>query len=217
MSFSETPATHAERTYSMQENAGQYDLVELRPVVVGSFLDRELAEKVLGFLNDNSSLIASGTFATALEEALNQQPELASAEPLSEAEARHTKTMSNAEPDDPAAWTETELEQAFAELEEGHKLQAVASKFGKSWTSLRGRWAGRNKTRPAPQSAVAEDQPDTKKQLVPVQSSASPLEKIHTAISEVKDQPECINCGKLFVMTPDRQDHCARCAKELGL
>lgn len=111
-----------------------------------------------------------------------------------------------------ADWTGDEIEAAFAAIESGEKLRAVADRFGKSWTVLRGKWGrskgGRGKVTVA--AAPAAPPPPSLPALTG--RNDPPLVKVQKAITELGEQAECRLCGRHFERTPDRLDTCARCS-----
>lgn len=188
---------------------GEFQIVRFEPVVVARCLDQAMAITIAGMLNGQ----ACGA------EPVSEAPEETDA-PATDPEPQPQEAAAPVEPT-PADWTEAELEQAFDALWAGEKLRAVADRFGKSWTSLRGRWAGHlSAMKNKPDSA---DKPEEKNEAIAPASTAlvaapvfkSAYNKTVEAITDLKDQATCTMCGRHFKPTPDQLDCCARCSADV--
>ena len=183
--------------FKLDETApGTFEIVRFLPEVVGTFSDRSMAEKVLGFLE-----------ADAMNaERIGQQPPAPPAPghttPKPDAAVPFRRSPSPAEQCD---WSPEELAEAFARLEAGGAVKEVAEDFGKSWSTLRAKWAVHcKKNRP------------TGTALVPAEPGhQSPHEMVSTALNELKAQSECILCGQFFTPGPGNLEHCVRCVQDI--
>lgn len=202
---------------------GVVEIVQFEPVVVGSFSDRDMAEKFMAFLMEDA-------IAAAVPEprkpASSIKPARATEAPISNVKPLEPEQPAKREPSKPSVpklvtvegaaaaqsdeeWAEAELNAAFARLARGEKLRDVADAFGKSWTKLRGKWAVlKSSYDPDP----AQPEPEVEAQLPALpRDFKTPIQKVTTAITELKDQNACNLCGRHFNITPDNIDTCQRC------
>lgn len=117
---------------------GQFEIVLSMPVVIGTFVDKDMASKVMRLLIDDA-LAECAAPPKADETRKPASSILPSKAGLEEVE------------DD---WTAPELEEAYARLIAGEKVTDVAVSFGKSWTVLRAKWASQKKSMMAPDSSL---------------------------------------------------------------
>lgn len=190
---------------------GTFEIVQFVPETVGTFRDRALAEKVLDFIRKDAGL-PDGTLLTEPVIAPVPQPE---AQPASSLKAPETPKRATRAPNIQQSetqyfgWTDAELAQAFQRLENGEKVKDIANEFGKSWGTLRGKWAAHKRL------SLPKNPEPTTAALVPVSEPVlTPVEKITSAVQDLKDQDPCTICGKYFKPTPDSMEHCAACRQE---
>jgi hypothetical protein len=186
---------------------GSFQIVRMEPAVVGTFTDRATAEKIIGFLEMDAINQARKPKAEVAETVAPSRPVEAAPPappPAKPAQAKPGPTK----PEDQTAvehldWAADEVLAAFERLEAGEKVQEVAASFGKSWTALRARWAvhRQNRTR--------------SKALVPAVARQTPVEKVASAVEELKGQEQCSLCQRHFKPSPDNPTHCARCSKDV--
>lgn len=196
--------------YIIQETDGQFEIAQVTPVVIGRFTDQAIAVRVLEMLvkDANAEITQKLEFPVLVVEAETPpKPDAPAPErPVTLKPAPLKPVPEKAKPvtAKPVAWENAELEVAFARLKKGEKLQVVADDFGKSWTSLRSRWAGRKSA----QAKKAREEQVKNLPAIP----ASTVTTAIAAIGELKDQPNCNICGRRFTLTPENIDQCPRCS-----
>lgn len=188
----------------IEEDDETFSIVEVRPVQICICLDRASAERVLRLLQkDTGAEPAEGPrhLVSTTPTAWNPPKPLPDPEPADSEEYEGQPDalpapLADPHPDAERApartsppgaeyrtdWTDEELHEAFGRIEAGEKLSDVAATFGKSWKSLRGKWANRRHMNVAAGADADED-----------------------------DREDCRLCGKPFRPTPERLDVCARC------
>ncbi|WP_323790109.1 hypothetical protein [Thalassovita sp.] len=173
---------------------GGYRVVQLRPVEVARCRDEYMAHTIAGMLNGHA-------MADPVDDTIPEDPPQ---EPEEDPEPGRGK------PEPPGSdWSPEELVEAFDALKGGKKLKVVAAGYGKSWTSLRARWAAWRGSKEPAGKLITNTPPQT--QLpVPLGQTAYCVTK--AAIKELKEQTPCRLCGRYFKETPGRMDVCARCA-----
>ncbi|WP_282093058.1 hypothetical protein [Epibacterium ulvae] len=172
--------------YSLREaEPGVFEIMQTRPVAVGSFNDLELAQRIVAFLQNDT---APGTPRNEIIKTA-PQPKTVPEAPL---------------PTVYFDWTDEALAKAFPRLAAGEKVRDVADSFNLSWTVLRGKWAAHKKRQtPSVQTSSAL--------VVPGKQAVTALEKVTAAVSQLSEQEQCCVCGTYFKPTPENLDHCARC------
>lgn len=103
---------------------GLFEIIKVQPMVVGSFPEKSMAEKVMRFLVED-----------ILENGFEEPAALPSPAPLPEQDQT---------PFD-QGWTDEYLKVAFERLEKGESCKEIAEDFGLSWTILRAKWAARKR------------------------------------------------------------------------
>lgn len=204
---------------------GVFEIVQSMPVVVGTFADRGIAQKVMGFLEmdavnaqrkaeaadqaERPAAVSSGAPA-AVRPGMAQEavapPAPAAAPAVPDAPKPEAAALAKGQKAGTAYfdWTETELQQAFARLEQGGKVKDVAETFGKSWTALRAKWAAHRRMVQSRSTA-----------LVPVGGAPkTPVEKVSAAVRDLEAQNACTVCGRYFTPTLENLDLCARCSHD---
>lgn len=191
---------------------GQIEIVVNKPVVVGVFAEREMAEKVCLFLQEDESFgqvddqpanfaAASADVAAAEAEAAAEArvaaapalPIRLQAQPTPPCQERRKSTQLLVVDDRPTAprmlvvaapkhLTEDQANAAFGRLAAGEKLATVAPDFGITLNQLRGIWAGHKRLL---QKHLAEG-----------------------------GQVSCIMCAKPFTPSISSPDKCARCSHD---
>lgn len=173
----------------IENEDGTFALQKFEPVLVGTFPDRGVAQKVLDFLveeamdelSEMTPKIIGFDGTTKPSERARRDAATAEAVQPDGAEPETEPTAEGPGPDYQEDWTDAEVTSAFAELEQGHPLKIVAEQYGKNWRVLRAKWAAEKKRRAA-DAAPDED-----------------------------DREECRLCGRPFRPTPERMDICSRC------
>lgn len=181
----------------VETEAGNFSVVEMQPVEVAFFYDRDLAETAVAALN--GEIVGAVASAPVVEDKANEAPpasppapvspppapvvEEAAPKPVFDIPAKKYEPASEDEVD-PNAWNELELSLAFQHIEKGRPLKVVAEEVGKSWTVLRAKWAQHQK---AIKDAGGEEVLDD-------------------------EQERCTTCNRAFVPSAERPDQCARCA-----
>lgn len=118
-------------TYRMIDRPdGQVEIVINRPVLIGVLADREIASRFIAFL----ALDEPGLVEDAEAEAMG-----------SVTPAHITDAVIAVGP--AKAVAKTCLDQAFARIEAGEKIAAVAADCGMTMSVLRGKWAHHNRGR----------------------------------------------------------------------
>lgn len=178
---------------------GQVEIVLSRPVVMGVFPEREIADRVCAFLRDEQPQLADdepAIFARGAAEKIASAPldldevadEIAPA-------PRHTHRkmqLPAAAPEKPRApavsapaphtLSEDQIAQAFTRIQKGEKILSVAADFGLSMGQLRGMWANHKRQM---QKYMAAD-----------------------------GQQACRLCQRAFTPSISNPDTCARCSHE---
>lgn len=177
---------------------GEFELAQVVPQVIGTFADKGMAEKVMWLLSKDGQLedvSEPAPVADAPADARVMPPIVEGPIPAKAADVEDTADC---------------LAAAFARLENGEKLKAVAQDLGIPWTSLRGSWsqhARRNgKKATAPQQATSV--------ALVVRDKPHPLDVVKGAIAAVNDMEDCRNCGRSFTPSEQSIELCARCAKD---
>lgn len=165
---------------------GLFELAQVIPEVVGTFRNKEMAERVMW-------LLAGQDGEDAQEVDQEAQPE-AKPEANSEAEV---ETI-----------VEVDMEAAFARLASGEKLKDVAEDIGIPWTSLRSSWAHRKS------QLVATDKSASGHVSLPAiaQPSLDPVKTFKAGASAAMEMATC-ECGRNFTSVAPNQTRCARCEK----
>lgn len=131
--------------YQIQETTdGGFVIVQLQPVEIAGFAERELAERALVMLLEDEAAKAG------------PEPEVV---PRPKAEAAEPEEDFRLED----VWTEAELDAAILQLLAGRKIKDVAADFGscgKSWRVLRGAWARYRRTEKEEEETDPEEAPN---------------------------------------------------------
>ncbi|TCM84806.1 hypothetical protein [Rhodovulum steppense] len=125
-------------TYSLRTRPdGQTEIVELRPAVVATFADEDIAQRVLSFLLDEA-----GGRAAAADPAPAPEPAEAPADPAHETLPAVVAPLADLAPADAADEpTDEDFQRAFLRIQQGEKLSDVALSMGVAMQVLRGKWA----------------------------------------------------------------------------
>lgn len=183
--------------FKLNETApGTFEIVRFLPEVVGTFSDRDMAEKVLGFLEAD----AMSAERIAQQSPAPPAPDHPSPKPDAAVPFRRSPS-----PVDQFDWRPEELAEAFARLEAGGAVKEVAEDYGKSWSTLRAKWAVHCKKNRPTGTALVPAAPGQK----------SPHEMVSAAVNELKEQDECKLCGRFFKPGPDNLEHCAGCLENI--
>jgi transposase-like protein len=175
---------------------GEFQVVQLQPVVVARCPDQAMAITIASMLNGQSERVEAPKLI-GQEKPVKAEPE-AVGEPSVQARS------------EPQRLEGEDLEAAFAAIRAGEKVSDVAERMGTTMPILRGQWSGQ-----ARRERSEQPEAKTSTALVPVEKAPqTALGKVTTAIQELQDAPNCRLCGRTFVMTPDRQDLCARCSAD---
>lgn len=189
---------------------GQIEIVVNKPTVVGIFAEREMAEKVCVFLQEDENFgrvedqpsnfaAASADVAEAEAEAMAEvvaEPAVVRAAVVAIPAPRQERRKATLLPvvDDrpvaprmlvvaaPKSLTEDQATAAFGRLAAGEKLAVVAPDFGLTLNQLRGIWAGHKRLL---QKHIAEG-----------------------------GQVACVMCAKPFTPSIASPDKCARCSHD---
>jgi hypothetical protein len=130
---------------------GSAVILHLRPVVIGSFPDAEMARKVMRLLEAEELgpvevadvVLAPAVPAPVVPEAVapppvpKAAPEVVNLPAVVVSRPTAVARLSPAA----AALTEEQKDSAFRRIAEGEKILTVAADFGLPWTVLRGMWA----------------------------------------------------------------------------
>lgn len=175
--------------FRLDERAdGSVVIVRIAPVVIGTFADRAIAEKVLSFLVEDALDEAAEELETVTGDSAPklpaptepvQAPSKVPAAPRVPAILVKDESSEDADEGSDDVWCDRELEQAFERISNGEKLTKVARDFKKSWTVLRGKWAQHRKAR--------------------------------TREEDNHERVQCSLCDRSFVPTPGNMELCARC------
>jgi len=175
---------------------GMVEIVISTPVLVGIFPDRDVATRVLAFLEadgpDVPELAVSG-FATAAADVAEAEAEAMEAAEVALAKSpRATPRVANLPAvierprppallvPEPTRLTEDEKTIAFDRIMMGEKIATVASDFGVSHAQLRGMWSQHKR-------------------------------RLQAHLAEGGQQP-CALCSKPFTPSISHPDKCARCS-----
>ena len=207
--------------YRIRKNVeGTFEVIQFEPVVVGTFQNRGMAEKVVVLLHKDITE-ASAPESCSPEPPATLTPVVQALSPNVEPLKFKSPTKRRPNPTLPkpptlgdvaamqsdTEWTEVDLNAAFARLASGEKLRAVADSFGKDWLKLRSKWAKLKRS-----YCLDQPKPAPKPQLPVLRGDAqTPLAKVTTAIEDVKNRATCTLCGRSFNITPDAIDICGRC------
>ncbi len=198
--------------FKLQEtDQGQFEIIQTLPVVVGVFPNQEMARKVFDFLVDDYMEAAPEAKDKApLQAALvDEQPpamEPAKTKPklvedvaappklkrqpakLKIPAAPKAAENSNVKP---LAWTDDEIDAALIRIQAGERVKDVAASAGKSFGSLRGKWANFKRYNKI-ELAGALTKPEI----------------------DDADRDDCRLCGKSFRPTAESLDLCAGCSRD---
>ncbi|MFB2531011.1 hypothetical protein ACEYYA_02475 [Paracoccus sp. p3-h83] len=137
---------------------GQVEIVLSRPVLVGVFPDRDVADRVCAFLraeepalpDDEPAMFAraAADVADAVAEDLDQLANEVAPAPRRSSRRTQLPALAPVKPQAPAQTppaphnlSEAQIDQAFARLQQGEKVHAVAADYGLPMGQLRGMWA----------------------------------------------------------------------------
>ena len=192
--------------YQIRETLpGSFEIVAITPVVVATFSDREMPDKVALFLSEEAR---NAEPAAQVESDQTAPPEDGTKKPAGLPELAPVKKVSRPRPQptttetDPNPWTAEELLDAIARVAAGEKIMAVADDYGKNWLKLRSAWAGYKKNTAQPQQ-----------NLPSVMDDNQPAAKVIKAAEELMEQAQCSLCERYFTPTPDHLDTCSRCQR----
>lgn len=189
-------------TYMLRDRPdGQVEIVLTKPILVGIFPERDIAQRVCAFLQDEAidwTVEQPAGFATAAADVSEMQavdledlaaelaPEPTRARPSG---VRNLPAVVPATPlappvltPAPAKLTEAEIDAAFRRLTEGEKLTEVAATYGISMGQMRGMWAAHRK-------------------------------KLQAHLAE-GGQVSCSLCARPFTPSISHPETCARCSHE---
>lgn len=186
---------------------GSFQIVRMEPAVVGTFTDRSIAEKIMGFLEMDAANEARRQTADDIPVAAPAARTAADPAPAPPPTKPQQAKQQRSKPEDQTAvehfdWAADEVFAAFERLEAGEKIQDVAASFGKSWTALRARWAVRRQNH------------KRSKALVPADRRKSPVDMVASAVEELQDQEQCSLCQRYFKPSHENPDRCARCSTD---
>lgn len=173
---------------------GQVEITLIRPVVVGTLSDRDMAARFVAFLqHEEPEMIEEepSGFATARADAVEAESlDLAAIITEAPKPRRRSRTKLPAVIDKPTptamlpvvrpALTEVQMDEAFARLGGGEKLGVVAASYGVPMAQMRGYW-GRH------------------------------CRQVQLHLAEGGKQP-CAMCKTPFVPSISHPDTCARCS-----
>lgn len=136
---------------------GQVEIILEKPVLVGVFPERDVAERVIAYLKlEEPELVADepAKFAVAAADVAEAEAEdLSDLIPPPPRPVRKSRVQLPAVVEEkprapvflapqPHSLTEAQLDEAFRRISEGEKVSAVAPDFGLSMFQLRGMWGG---------------------------------------------------------------------------
>lgn len=189
-------------TYMLRDRPdGQVEIIVHKPVLVGVFPERDVAERFCVWLQEDDAFgqvdDAPAGFATAAADVADVEaetvvetapPALKLSKPRQE---RHVSVPAVIDKPTPTAMlpvfvpqklTEVQIDAAFARIADGEKIAVVAPDFGLTLNQLRGMWAYHKR-------------------------------QMQRHLSE-GGKENCVTCQRPFVPSITNPDKCARCSHE---
>lgn len=191
--------------YRLEENGdGAFQVLEIKPVVVGTFPDREIAKKFMDFLIDGEL----DRINTPVPDPIRLELPAPRTVPKEPKPQQSQKLSFNARQALLDPWTEDELETAIERLKNGEKLAEVSAEYGKSLNALRANWAVfRKREQQAAQAEAksADARPGLSENKAAIKANTS------ANSGEQDGFATCSLCEREFRQTPESLEHCARC------
>lgn len=178
-------------SYIMRDRPdGQVEIILSRPVLVGVFPARDVAEKIHAFLSederefpDDQPILSDDQLLISEDPMPGDHPDAPAAKarmqlPALIVELPRAPAQQQVEAN---SLSEEDVQRAFGRIQQGEKIHAVASDFGLTMGQLRGMWANH------------------KRYMQKFMADAG--------------QQACTHCQRPFIPSLSHPDTCARCSK----